>query len=289
MKAIWFVPPVIAILAERAGLVPPSSAVLGTATASSDEQFEALCTGRQDLAVTAMDNVVMWNRREGPKDFRIVAQVEATTSLTLVARPGTTTVADLAGGTLLVDSADNGFVVVLRTMLADAGVRLDGYGLVEAGGVRERLERLMAGEGDATLLGPPFVDIATTRGFHRMIEVDRAYPGFPGQGVVVRAARAAEIHQALAGWLAALETARAAARADPAAASAVLVASGLSAPAAAGMAGAIGDTLDPDAGGIALLLDQRRRLGLPGGGDGYDALVDRSLLREATALARPAT
>ena len=54
-------------------------------TSGSDEQFERLVRGDCDAVVTAMDNVFAWNRRAGPGDFCIVAQIERTTPLVVMA------------------------------------------------------------------------------------------------------------------------------------------------------------------------------------------------------------
>lgn len=279
LKAIWFVSPALASLAAHHSAAKGQLPIVqGTNTTSSDEQFEALCEGRQDFAITAMDNVIMWNRRAGPADFRIVAQVETTTGITLVARPGVADVADLRTGRLLVDSPENGFVVALRMMLADAGIAATDYTLVEAGGVIERFDLLMAGEGDATLLGPPFIDLAKARGFNALVAADTAYPGFPGQGVVVRSDKMAQLRDPLIEWLSLLEAARIRAKQDPIAAQRTLVENGLIPAAAAAMTAAIGQTLRPDPTGLALLTHQRRTLGLVGSDATYAMLVDPSLL-----------
>lgn len=287
LKAIWFVPPVIAATAERLGLLESDGLTIkGALTRSSDEQFEGLRDGRFDAAVTAMDNVIMWNRRPGCGDLRIVAQIEANTGISLVARPGHATVGALAGQCLLVDSAVNGFVVALRAMLADAGVDFDECEIIEAGGVKERFDRLLAGEGDATLLGPPFVEMAEARGLSRLVDADVAYPGFPGQGLVVRQGLIETRGEELARWLTALERARAACRADPAATASAVAASGLPQPVAERLAGFVGETLVPARDGIDLLIGQRRRLRLPGGDDSFESLVDmRPLSQSAQRLA----
>lgn len=275
LKAIWFLPPVIAGAAERQGYLANEGIVVeSTLTRSSDEQFDALREGRMDAAVTAMDNVIMWNRRPGGGDFRIVAQIEANTGISLVARPGFDTVGALARRRLLVDSAVNGFVVALRAMLADAGADFDQCDVVEAGGVKDRFDRLLGGDGDATLLGPPFVEMAEAQGLVRLIDADKAYPGFPGQGLVVRQGLIEQRGDGLTRWLAALERARADCLRDPAMVAAVLEAGGLPAPVAARLASFVGETLTPSRSGMELLVAQRLRLGLPGGDDDYDALVD---------------
>lgn len=275
LKAIWFVPPVIQTYAQRRGLLDRAGvAVEGTITRSSDEQFEALRDGRQDAAVTAMDNVILWNRRPGGGDFRIVAQIEANTGISLVAQAGVDSVAALAGQRLLVDSAQNGFVVALRALLADAGVDFDACDVIEAGGVKDRLDRLLTGDGAATLLGPPFTEMAEAKELRRLADADAAYPGFPGQGLVVRQSLIERRGEGLARWLGALEQARGECCAAPASVAAGLVASGLSQAAADRLAGFVGETLTPSLDGVELLIGQRRRLGLPGGDTSPDALVD---------------
>lgn len=281
LKVIWFVPPVIAGAADRAGLSAAAGvSAEGALTRSSHEQFEALRDGRMDAAVTAMDNVILWKRRPGGSDLRIVAQIEANTGISLFARPDFTSVAQLAGRRVLVDSPHNGFVVVLRAMLADAGAAWGDCEIIEAGGVKERFDQLASGAGDATLLGPPFAEMAEAKGLRRLCDADVTYPGFPGQGLVVRQslidARGAE----LASWLGALERARAACFADPAGTATALAAGGLPMPVAARLAGFVGEALLPSRGGIDLLLGQRRRLGLPGSDETYENLVD---LRPLTA------
>lgn len=283
LKAIWFVPPVIAGAADRAGFCAAAGVTAeGVLTRSSDEQFEALRDGRMDAAVTAMDNVILWNRRAGGSDLRIVAQIEANTGISLFARPEFTSATDLAGRRVLVDSPYNGFVVVLRAMLADAGVDWAGCEIVEAGGVKERFDQLVSGAGDATLLGPPFAEMAEAQGLRRLCDADVAYPGFPGQGLVVRQALIDARGEELSAWLGALERARAACLADPAATAAALTAGGLPLPVAQRLAGFVGETLLPSRGGIELLLGQRRALGLPGGDETYDNLVDLRPLTAAT-------
>src|SRR5262245_56760436 len=123
LKVICFVPPAIQVIADRRGLLKARGIETQVSlTASSDEQFRALSELRCDAAVSAMDNVIGWNRRQGGGDFLIVAQVETTTPLSVFARSELTSLSELIDRNILVDSTENGFVVVLRAMLADAGV-----------------------------------------------------------------------------------------------------------------------------------------------------------------------
>jgi hypothetical protein len=74
---------------------------------------------------------------------------------------------------------------VARYLLGQAGVQVD---YVEVGGVRERFDSLLAGEVAGTLLGPPFDGLARDAGMRELVTVQQAFPDFPGQGLVVRAA-----------------------------------------------------------------------------------------------------
>lgn len=275
LKVTWFVPPAIHIVAKRRGILARSDLMLDAVqTASSDEQYEDLCAGRRDVAVTAMDNVIAWNRRGRFDDFRIVAQVEATTALSLVSKPGFENVAALKNCHLLVDSAENGFVVALRALLHDAGVSFDECTISSAGGVKQRLSSLVEGLGDATLLGSPFTEMAEQAGLRRLADVDKLYPEFPGQGVVVRAANLLACQDELGPWLDALEQARGICRSETEIAIADLLEEGAPPALAASLVGAVGGDLMPATEGLRLLIGQRRALGLVGG-DATDAeLVD---------------
>jgi len=247
LNVMWFVPQPLAMLAAQA---PGATGIRASRTTSSDVQFAALAAGESDVVVTAMDNVIGWNRRPGPKDFRVVAQVERTTSLALFAAPGRSKMTDLRGASLLVDAPDNGFVIALRAMLREAGIDEQGCRFVPAGGVMERYAALLAGGGDATLLGPPFTNQAAEAGLTQIASVQETWPAFPGQGIVMRKACAAR--ERVGAWLRELDQARR----------------------------QLGDlsSLRPPAEGIAVLTAHRRLLGLSGAEDTYANIVDASLL-----------
>lgn len=274
LRALWFVPPPVVVVASALGLVP-ASAVTGQRNASSDEQFEALAAGRADAVVTAMDNVLAWNRRTGPGDFRIVAQMESTTPLHLVARPGVQTLAELRQCTVLVDAPENGFVVALRALLADVGLAgNDAFRMQPAGGVKERFDALLAGQGDCTLLGPPFDTLALQAGMRRLATVQERYPAFPGQGLVMRAAHIEGWRGLLNALLEAWQAASARMATGDLAVRQALVAAGYPEAVVPELLALGPRSLRPDRSGVELVIGHRRQLGLPGGGDTYEALVD---------------
>lgn len=272
LRIMWFVPPAVSAWGQESGIE-----VEGVPAVSSDAQFEALSAGECDAVVTAMDNVFAWNRRPGPGDFRIIAQMESTTPLSLIGRRPQA-LAELAGAEFLVDAPGNGFVVALRAMLAAAGVAPQNYALQEAGGVKARFDALLAGRGDATLLGPPFDALALQAGLALIARVQDAYPLFPGQGLVARAALPPARRAALAAWLGTLDAACRHAHAAPEAAARDLARlAKADAPTVAALLGQMPTSLQVDRAGIELLIEHRRRLDMPGGADSYEQLVSHAL------------
>ena len=181
LRQSHFVPPVSYLLAAELGFLRDVE-VVPTRTPSSAEQLRALLAGEQDMVVTAIDNLFEWTRAGA--DLRLVAQVEQTTPLGIHARGDVESLADLAGCRFAVDAPDNGFALIAKRLLRDAGVEVD---YVVVGGVRERLDALLGGQVDATLLGPPFDKLAEKAGFARVVDVNALLPELPGQGLVVRA------------------------------------------------------------------------------------------------------
>ncbi|WP_051947832.1 ABC transporter substrate-binding protein [Streptomyces scabiei] len=184
-----FVPPLLCVLAEELGCFDEAGLRVETLTVtSSARQRDQLCGGEADVGVTAIDNLVVWNARGA--DLRLVAQIESTTALRLVARGSCSSVAELRGAKLGVDAVDNGFSVVLRHLLGTHGLGPGDYTLLPVGGVRERWDALGDGSIDATLLGPPLDEYARAEGFTVLVKGEDVLPDYPGQGVVVPAALA---------------------------------------------------------------------------------------------------
>ena len=280
LRLLWFVPTPIAVVAQAASLFQGVD-VQVERTPSSDAQFEALRDGKVDAVVTAIDNVMDWNLRQGPRDLRVIAQLERTTPLTLVGRPGLARVEDLRNARILVDAPHNGFVVALLALLAEAGIAERDLKLLPAGGVSERFDALRAGLGDATLLGPPFDTMALGVGLQRIASIQQCYPDFPGQGLVVSAAAMARLQPSLQAWLTGLESARLRMSSDPANCAEALSNAGFPSTAVAGMVAGAPRSLVPDHAGIELLIKQRRSIGLPGAQLGYADLVDLRALSRA--------
>lgn len=182
LRQSQFVPPVPLIVAEAYGLLD-HVALSTRRTSGSPQQLAELLAGEIDLAVTAIDNLFAWV--PAGADVQLVAQIESTTPLSVFGIGDATTLAKLTGRRFAVDAAANGFALAARWLLEQAGVH--DVRFLEVGGVKERLEALLEGRADATLLGPPFDAMAVDSGAMLLGSVPEMIPGYPGQGLVARA------------------------------------------------------------------------------------------------------
>ncbi len=274
LRQSHFVPPVPYLIAAHHGMLDGLDVDTMRAT-SSASQLEGLLSGELDLAVTAIDNLFEWTKAGA--DLRLVAQVEKTTPLGLYARDSAESLADLAGRRFAVDALSNGFALAARRVLQDAGVEVH---YVEVGGVRERFDALVAGDADATLLGPPIDELAVAAGMRCLAAVNSLLPDFPGQGLVVRAplVGSEELHDYLRALVGGAEYCRSLSADDGVA---FLTQCGFSTAAAAAWE-ARPDTLEVSSSGLAVLTDIRRSLGMLPQGIELAALCDAGPLRRAT-------
>lgn len=283
LKVIEFVAPAIEALAQGLGYFEEEGVELEIRrTRSSVEQRAVLRDGACDVGLTAIDNIIAWNG-DGD-DLLLLAQVERTTVLDLIARPSIENVAGLRGKTLAVDAVTNGFAIALRQILADHGVGEGSYEMTPAGGINERFEALTSGVADAGLLGPPWSLQAIEQGLHRLTTVEAELRDFPGIGVVVRAARIEELRPRLTPYLRALDrAARWAAADNREAALEILAQSGFKGAGAVALFDACPADIWPSAPGVELLFEMRDRLGLlPDSPSRPEQILDRSVL-EASA------
>lgn len=205
-QTVFIAPPVCVVAGELGYFADAGVDVETVLTTSSAEQRDQLLSPEFDAGVTALDNLIVWNAAGA--DLRVIAQVESTTPLRLVARSSIRTVEGLRGSRIGVDAVGNGFAIVLRHLLHARGLVLGDYELHPAGGVRERFEALRSGAIDATLLGPPLDEIAREENFTLLIAVEEEVSDFPGQAIVVRASRLEESAGKIGRYLSALDRAR---------------------------------------------------------------------------------
>jgi ABC-type nitrate/sulfonate/bicarbonate transport system substrate-binding protein len=153
-----FSPSVVLRVSRRLGLLDERNLdVTESPVASSPAQFRALIDGDLDAALTSPDNVVAYrfdpnNPLGETADARIVAAIDRGLGLGVYARPGITSAADLKGATVGVDVAGSGFAFGLYALLESLGLDRDDYRVVALGSTPRRLDALLAGECDATML-----------------------------------------------------------------------------------------------------------------------------------------
>lgn len=276
LRVMWFVPPAIAVAASWQA--SPGLRLESSTTQSSDEQYQKLCDGAVDAVVTSIDNVLHWNQRQGPTDFVVVAQIETTTPLQLIGSSKLLIPSDLVGTNLLVDAPENGFVIALRALLQQVGIGNEEYSLTPVGGVRERFAALTEGQGDATLLGPPFDTMAVQRGFSHIATIQDVFSNFPGQGLVIRKS-VSQANEALRTWIQMLRASLTTLPNDTGKLIGSLESLGLPPEAVTALVNTFPITLIPSRDGIELLIGQRALLGLAGANVTYEQVVDCSFLQ----------
>lgn len=124
---------------------------------SSPAQFTSLECGDFDVAVTSPDNVLLYattdrNPLGRRLPLRILRAIDHGLGLALVTRPEIDTVERLASATVAVDVLPSGFAMLLKGLLRHEGVDPAEVTFVEAGSTPRRLEALLAGSIDATIL-----------------------------------------------------------------------------------------------------------------------------------------
>lgn len=124
---------------------------------SSPGQFASLRDGEIDVAVTSPDNVLLYATTDrnplGERlDVRMVRAIDRGLGLTLVTDPAITRVEQFRGAALGVDVIRSGFALLLFSMLDRLGIDREQVAFPEHGSTPTRLERLIAGEIDGTIL-----------------------------------------------------------------------------------------------------------------------------------------
>ena len=284
VRQILFVAPAPVVWARHLGLFEANGLeVETTQTVSSDQIGQGLADGTWDIGIGVVDNVLAWNadRRAG---LQILAQLERTQAMAFCARPGCLSLAEAAGQTIAVDATTNGFVLVLYRALARAGIARESCRFEPVGGVRHRFEALVAGKVAATILVPPFIDMALAQGCVRLWNGADVAPAYPGVVATARKAWLESNRPAALAYLRALGAARRWAT-DPArreAAVGALVASGYAVPAAERLLDAAMPGLEPSRDGWdeTVALRREARL-LEGAAPSFDDIVAAELLKEA--------
>jgi ABC-type nitrate/sulfonate/bicarbonate transport system substrate-binding protein len=161
--------------------------------ASSPAQFASLMDGEYDAVLTSPDNVATYvlNERNplGRRlDVEILRAVDRGGRLSLVAAPGTVTLAALAGRRFAVDVPTSGFAFVGFELLRRAGLEAGrDYEVVTAGATPRRRQLLADGAFEATLLNAGHEARAARSGAHVLGVVSDVVRPYLGSVLATRA------------------------------------------------------------------------------------------------------
>lgn len=141
-------------------------------TPNSVAQMTDFSLGKFHIAMTAFDNIVAYVEGQGqapigPQPEFCAFMASDSGFLSLVAAPGTSSIAALRGTTLSVDAMTTGYAFVLYDIMRRNGLDKDrgDFALVGAGGMAQRWAGLREGRHHATLLSAPYNLIARQAGF----------------------------------------------------------------------------------------------------------------------------
>jgi ABC-type nitrate/sulfonate/bicarbonate transport system substrate-binding protein len=184
VRQILFVKPAPLVWAERLDAFAAAGVeVETTQTLSSDQIGQGLAQGTWDFGIGVMDNVIAWNAERGA-ELQILAQLERSTVMRFCARAES--LQEAAQEPIAVDSTTNGFVLVLYRALARAGLDWRSGHYDAVGGVRHRFEALVSGRASASILIPPFDQLAVEQGFSVLWDGKDIAPAYPGVVVTAR-------------------------------------------------------------------------------------------------------
>jgi ABC-type nitrate/sulfonate/bicarbonate transport system substrate-binding protein len=148
-----------------------------------DDLLQGLQDGQWQLGAIAMEGALRWNAERGA-DFVVLGQLEQATNLQLVAWPSIPSIADLRGRKVAVDDLTCGFSPLLQRLLTIGGVSSTDVEWIEVGSSPLRFNALRQGRAVATLLDPPFDQLAEQEGFRLLGSVRDLLPNYPGVALV---------------------------------------------------------------------------------------------------------
>lgn len=203
----YFSPPVLLDVAERTGALAAAAVEVDAhPVTSSPSQFSSLRDGELDVALTSPDNVLAY--RFAPKnplgallDVSIVGSVDRGMGLGLYLRPGLTGPEDLRGAVVGVDVPTSGFALALYALADSLGVGRDEYTLASLGSTPRRMEALVAGECDATMLNAGSELTAENQGCRLLAPVTEVCTPYLGTVIAVLGESRLEPATRLAGVL----------------------------------------------------------------------------------------
>jgi hypothetical protein len=181
-----FSPSVLLRVARRTGrLLEQGLDVEEVSVSSSPAQFRSLFDGGLDAALTSPDNVLAYryipdNPLGRTGDVKIISALDRGLGLALYGRPGQLPHQLRSGARLGVDVPTSGFAFAMYALLESLGFIRDDFEIVALGSTPQRLDALLAGRCDATMLNAGNELLAEWAGcqvFARVADVTPPYLG----------------------------------------------------------------------------------------------------------------
>lgn len=177
-----------------------------TPTPNSIFQLTSLIDGKFDIAMTAIDNVIAYVEGQDSVALSVRPDLIAVMGgdngfLRLVASPEITSCRDLKGKQVSVDALTTGYAFVLRKLLEKAGLAVNDYDLVSAGGVRQRFQALLARQHAGTLLVSPFDVFAKRKKFNCLADAAEVLGHYQGAVAATRREWATAHRHELVGFI----------------------------------------------------------------------------------------
>lgn len=173
-----------------------------TRVPSSPGQFQMLLDGAIDVAVTSPDNVLLYattdrNPLARHVDVKMIRAIDRGLGLTLVTRSDIQTPEDLAQAALCVDVVRSGFALLLFSMLDRLGIDSRAMEFEERGSTPARMQALLGGETDGTILNAESLVSAQEAGMRAWMTATEACESYLGTVLAVPAATSPELTDSL--------------------------------------------------------------------------------------------
>jgi ABC-type nitrate/sulfonate/bicarbonate transport system substrate-binding protein len=172
----------------------------------SVEQITNTMSGKFDLGLTALDNVIAYDAGQGspqvqqPTDlFAFMGGEEL--AMKLIASPDIKKIEGLKGKTLAVDAKNTGFAFVLYSALARHGLKAGDYEVLATGSSQSRLEAITSGKAQAAGLNRPFDAIALSKGATNLGDMRKLFPHYQASAGFARRAWAAQHRNTLIAFI----------------------------------------------------------------------------------------
>jgi len=171
---------------------------------NSDEVRGDLAAGKGDLAYLAVDNAVAMVEL-AHEDVIIVMGGEGSQN-ELIAQPGTKSVKDLKGKTLIVDAPNTAYALQMKKILLLSGLRVGSdYEMKAVGATPQRLIAMREDKSYAgSMLGPPTSILAKGEGFVSLGSVQDLIGPYQAAGYFAMRQWAKEHREAVSNYLAAI-------------------------------------------------------------------------------------